>query len=462
MESGIKNNNAIEISIIVPVYNVEDYLSFCIDSLLQQANLCLEVILVNDGSTDNSGAIADQYAQQDSRIQVIHRENGGASAARNTGLELAQGEYIAFFDSDDWLKENSLYELFNTAITHRAEIVMGKIWYCYPDGTLNSPFRPAPKEMLNKLLSGKECFVGLVKSSAYPPMAYSYIFRRDYLEKIEARFEEGIMCEDELWTCFALCQAGRVVVIDHEFYYYRQQQDSVMHTTNLRHRLKSLFRVTDRLMEFARRFDFSGENAELKNWLYVHIFKIYSMTFGYIAGLRDSSVIIPEHHLDCFWRDCREMMPEPQKICRNYFQSAETKLKKYTDWRSSDWVASVDFHIKTGKKSMLIYNTIQGEELNLKIEEVPVDWVITTDRSYFLQADVVVFNLPNLYPELEDDLDKPEGQIWVSWYGESEENHALLSDEEIRDAFDIWICCKQDEEQKEHPLVALCRNINVM
>ena len=95
--------NQIDISIIIPIYNVEKYLTVCIDSLMNQGDLRMEIILVNDGSTDLSGEIADEYAKKEERIKVIHQENEGASAARNAGLEIAQGEYIAFLDSEDWI-----------------------------------------------------------------------------------------------------------------------------------------------------------------------------------------------------------------------------------------------------------------------------------------------------------------------------------------------------------------------
>ena len=100
-----KPDNKIEVSVIIPVYNVEKYLVACIDSLMCQGDLSMEFILVDDGSTDLSGKIADEYAKKEDRIKVIHQENGGASAARNAGLDVAQGEYIAFLDSDDWIKE---------------------------------------------------------------------------------------------------------------------------------------------------------------------------------------------------------------------------------------------------------------------------------------------------------------------------------------------------------------------
>ena len=103
----------IDLSVIVPIYNTETYLPVCLDSLLGIDGPCVEIVLVNDGSTDGSGMIADAYAQKDSRIRVIHRANGGASAARNTGLEVARGEYILFVDSDDWVLSDALVSLFH-------------------------------------------------------------------------------------------------------------------------------------------------------------------------------------------------------------------------------------------------------------------------------------------------------------------------------------------------------------
>jgi glycosyltransferase involved in cell wall biosynthesis len=453
-----KCNNT-NISVVIPVYNVEKYLSACVDSLMCQGDLHIEVILVNDGSTDRSGEIADEYAEKDNRIKVIHQENGGASMARNAGLDTAQGEYVAFFDSDDWIKEDSLPKLYYVAVRHHADVVMGNLWLCHQDGSPDRSFKQISGELANLALTGREGFIRLIKTRFYLPMPSKYICRRKYLQRIQARFEEGIMHEDELWSPVILYHAQKMVISDIEFYSYRQNEESVMHTTNLFRRLDSLSRVTDRLIEFAGQFDFSEENIELKSWWYVNIFRLYSLYFTLLSKVKDSSYIVLEHHLDCFWRDCQQMIPESLQRCRDYYRAAETGLKKYTDWRISDWTSSIDCQIKAGKKLMLIYNTINDEDLSLKIEDVPVGWVITTDRRYFQQADTVVFHLPGLQQELEDDLDKPEGQTWASWYLESEENHPLFNDPEIKDIFDRWISYRQDEEHKEHPLVSLCHNV---
>lgn len=117
------------VSVVVPVYNVSSYLEQCLDSVVNQTYKNLEIILVDDGSTDDSGAICDRYAEKDSRIQVIHKENGGLSSARNVGLERITGEWALFIDSDDWIELNTLELLFEQK-DERSEIVeFGLMWY---------------------------------------------------------------------------------------------------------------------------------------------------------------------------------------------------------------------------------------------------------------------------------------------------------------------------------------------
>ena len=112
------------ISVIVPVYNVENYLPRCLDSIINQTYTNLEILLVDDGATDNSGKLCDEYAQKDNRIRVFHKENGGVSSARNMGLDNATGEYIAFVDSDDYI-DKCMYEIMlNSSVQNNADIVV--------------------------------------------------------------------------------------------------------------------------------------------------------------------------------------------------------------------------------------------------------------------------------------------------------------------------------------------------
>ena len=151
----------------------------------------MEIILVNDGSTDLSGEIADEYAKKEERIKVIHQENGGASAARNVGLDIATEEYIAFLDSDDWIKDESLSLLYDEAVKHHADVVMGNMWLCHQDGSMDKPFKCISNGSIKELLSGKESFIELVKTCFYLPMPFKYIYNRKYLHKIQARLRKA-------------------------------------------------------------------------------------------------------------------------------------------------------------------------------------------------------------------------------------------------------------------------------
>ena len=440
----MKKSNIIDISVIIPIYNVENYLPECIESVIHQEGLNLEIILVNDGSTDSSGEIVDQYAQKDSRIKVIHQENGEASAARNAGLKIAEGKYIVFVDSDDCLKENSLSTLYTEALKSQVDVLMGQIEFGHTDGSM-SYYMPVPKEMMYISFTGKEAFIQLIKTRSYRPMVWNYIYRRAFLEKIQAQFIIGITPhEDELWMPVVLCQASKTIMVSTEFYYHRQREESVMYSTHLKKRLNAYISVTNLLFEFADNYDFIGVDAELKNWMYFNILDRLQYAFSFLSQIKDSSYTMPSHKLDRYWRDCWKMMPEIQKLCDYYYRRAEKWLKIYTDWQTSEWTASIMYKWMSGKKLMLLFNTNSTLDLSLKLEDIPNNWVITTDRRFLQQADVVVFHIPYLLQELENDIIKPEEQIWVGWYMEAKTKYPELENTEFTELFDIWMSYKTD------------------
>ena len=124
------------ISVVIPIYNVAQYLSQCVDSVLSQSYQDLEIILVDDGSTDECPKICDDYQQKDARIRVIHKENGGLSDARNAGMKKATGEWTLFVDSDDWIDQEAIAKLYQFAIENRCDIVQGNVYYVYADHLL--------------------------------------------------------------------------------------------------------------------------------------------------------------------------------------------------------------------------------------------------------------------------------------------------------------------------------------
>jgi len=209
------------ISVIVPVYNVEPYLRQCIDSVLKQSFSSLELILINDGSTDASGDICEEYARRDTRVQVIHKENGGQSAARNRGLDVAQGAYIFFLDSDDYLAVDALKRLFDACETNQAEIAcMGGASF-YPDGT------QVPFYQLDRIvkMTGLQAFDKMLLRDSLDSNPWGKLYKSEVYEGI--RFPEGLIFEDILITYRVLLRAEKVFHIGSEGYYYRLRSDSI-------------------------------------------------------------------------------------------------------------------------------------------------------------------------------------------------------------------------------------------
>lgn len=212
-----------KVSVIVPIYNVEQYLAKCIDSLLNQTLEDIEIILVDDGATDSSPKICDTYALKDNRIKVIHKSNGGLSDARNVGLEVTKGEYIAFLDSDDWVEPNFYEYLYKLIKREQADIAQCDYIEAYShDAKID--FNEIIKENVHTgiealyLLHGEEYVKTVV--------VWNKIYKRKLFKSI--RFPKGKIHEDEATTYKVLHQASKVVNSNLPMVYYRQREGSIM------------------------------------------------------------------------------------------------------------------------------------------------------------------------------------------------------------------------------------------
>lgn len=208
------------ISVIIPIYGVEKYLEECIESVIRQTYTNLEIILVDDGSPDRCGAICDQYANIDSRIIVVHQQNSGAAAARNAGLRIAAGEYIAFVDSDDYLETDAYEKMVGALIRNDADIVHGNFKYIYKNGTevhgcSDVTAALSVVEYLTQFTTDWTCALAPVK-----------LFRHHVLTGIY--YEEGHLIDDEFFTYLGVMNAGKIVCIPEVVYNYRQRASSVM------------------------------------------------------------------------------------------------------------------------------------------------------------------------------------------------------------------------------------------
>ena len=229
-------------SIIIPIYKVEKYLRPCVDSVLQQTFRDFELILVDDGSPDSCPQICDAYAQQDERVRVIHKTNGGLASARNAGLEVAQGDYVCYVDSDDYLIDNKVLERLAEKTESEPDIVHYKFveWFesdghvapCYFDYNVSTKGR-----------SLAEVYCDLINKDAYYNSAWSKIIRRSLLMDNDIRFEEGIVGEDNEWYYHVVMVAKMLVLLDEPLYVYRRRSGSITTSTtekNLRDQLHVL------------------------------------------------------------------------------------------------------------------------------------------------------------------------------------------------------------------------------
>lgn len=241
------------VSVIVPVYQVEQYLPRCIDSILAQTFSDFELILVNDGTKDGCPAVMQAYAERDSRIRQVHKENGGLSSARNAGLDVARGEYIAFVDSDDYVEPTLLEDAVNAADKTGAEQVLFN--YCLVvDGEERSAYLNFADETIDvDCLGLANYFYRYWMPYKHGQEAWSKLYRRDVIEHNGLRFAPNneIFAEDTLFSAMYLLHTHTIAALSKPYVYYVQRGDSLMgmRKPRLAHRLTTL---AVRLCEYAK------------------------------------------------------------------------------------------------------------------------------------------------------------------------------------------------------------------
>lgn len=213
-------------SVIIPVYNVEKYLNECVDSVLSQTFTDFELILVNDGSTDTSGKICDEYAKKDNRIKVLHKQNGGLSDARNKGTEIAVGKYVVYIDSDDYVSSpDFLSELFQKA-KNEPDIIVYKFKKYFEDSNSFSKCTYAFPE-LDNITTLADKISCLVKTDSFYCSAWSKAIKLSLLKDNHIEFEKGLLGEDQEWYYHLLLKAKSINGIDKDYIVYRQRANSI-------------------------------------------------------------------------------------------------------------------------------------------------------------------------------------------------------------------------------------------
>ena len=253
------------ISVITPVYNTEKYLDSCIQSILAQTYTNFELLLIDDGSTDSSGVICDKYAELDSRVRVFHKENGGASSARNMGLDNAKGEWVTFVDSDDWLDVDLYEKMRKSAYNEQSEIVVsgvkieenGKsIW------TLQCPQNYVDKASLSNLR--------MIESPIFSSI-WNKLIKRELLKKHNIRFDDRLQMWDDLWIVLRLrFFEPKISIVGDSFYHYRMTESPSIIKSATSKKVSSQLLCASLLANFFSENNATEKHSVLIDWLGFH------------------------------------------------------------------------------------------------------------------------------------------------------------------------------------------------
>ena len=219
-------------SVIMPVFNVEKYIRKSVDSVLNQTYQNIEVLLVDDGSTDNCPKICDDYAELDSRVRVIHKKNGGLSDARNFGIDAASGDYVVFLDSDDyWSSDTALEKAARKLEMEKSDVMLFFFKYLFEDENnriteYNSEFEKIEINMESK----KTQLTDLIKNNIYISSAWAKIIKRQLFKDNDLYFVKGVYSEDIEWSARLMMYASSFSVLNESFYIYIQRGTSIAHS----------------------------------------------------------------------------------------------------------------------------------------------------------------------------------------------------------------------------------------
>lgn len=283
-----------KISIIVPIYKVEKYLSRCIDSILNQTFTDFECILVDDGSPDRCGEICDEYAKKDKRIKVIHKVNGGLSDARNAGIDIADGEYIAFVDSDDWIHPQMYEILYNGIMQNGVTISVCE----YKEVHVKESF----KKIDNFEFNIHEGMTFLTTNNVAAVIAVNKLYHKSLFKDI--RYPVGKLHEDEFTTYKLLYAAGDIAYCDEQLYFYFINENGITKSEYTLKRLDAI-EATEELYAFIKKRKF----VELYSWFIGRLLNVYYFHYLQTGKSKEFSGI---HH-KLKWTMRKVLLFEPLK-----------------------------------------------------------------------------------------------------------------------------------------------------
>lgn len=335
----LPEGNGIRVSVIIPVYNMEEYLDDCIQSVLKNTLKDIEIICVNDGSTDSSPEILKNYAEKDSRIVIVDKENGGLSSSRNAGMKVASGEYILFLDSDDYIDSGALEYLYCESKADDLDQLFFSAVSFFKNENLEHRFDAYSDYYTRKydysgIMTGRKLFCKMSEHAEFKPSACLQLIRREFLEKNGLSFLEGVIFEDNLFTIQCLSFSQRVRYANICLYFRRVREDSIVTSA-------------------------SG----------------LKYAYSYYRILKEIKKFISENNLDRDHEYCRCLFLQLQRICYNASDLAsasdEEELKAFLHTLDPAEMFDFYFYIKSP-----IASRTRSKELSEKIRQLKEKYIV--------------------------------------------------------------------------------------
>lgn len=285
------------ISVVVPIYNVERYLSKCIDSIINQTYCNFELILVDDGSTDNSGMICDKYAETDIRIKIIHKKNGGLSDARNVGISLANGDYITLIDSDDYIDSKFLENFINIIRKQDADLIVTGLIDFYDSDKNVSAKNSSEFEILNR----EQTYKKMLLQDGMDVNATAKLYKKSIFDNI--RYPVGELYED-IKVIYDVVEASNIIIFSkYKGYFYLQRSDSIMYSNMSKKKLMLLVTV-DKLKNLIHKNYPNIEEAAIRRYIYCNFHLLGRAIFDkkFLAECKDMRKNILKYQ-NLIWRN---------------------------------------------------------------------------------------------------------------------------------------------------------------
>jgi len=267
----------VKISVIIPIFNMENYLAECIDSVTSQSLKEIEIICINDGSTDNTQNILDEYREKDDRIKAFCQTNVGLSVARNEGIKYSTGKYLIYLDADDKLQEKALEELYFVAEKYKYDIVYfsAKVFTAekgidFIDNEMNRLNTYYSRNMnIQEPIKGTDAYIYMFQSDKYLVSACLQMIRKQYLLESNVTFHKGLLHEDNLYTFFTLINANKVGCTNKEYYMRRIRSDSIMTSQSTHRNVQGLFISYDKILNSLDKLNIL--NAEVYKYIDLYL-----------------------------------------------------------------------------------------------------------------------------------------------------------------------------------------------